>query len=210
VARLAATFERSAEMRAQDRSADAPVGIRVLVADDDAQVRSLFAALLQASNGVASVIEAGDGADAVELCRKEQVEVAVLDLNMPRLDGVEAVLRLRALQPSPRIALHSSDAELLRQRAADLGLPLFDKVDFERLREWVERQATGTCATGATGSGLVTPMAAKVDLCCPVCGYGIVCRTPPGRCPMCGGEAGWSERRSRTPRRATVDERFAG
>ena len=198
-------------MRAQDGSADAPVaGIRVLVADDDAQVRSLFATLLRAANGVASVIDAEDGADAVELCRKEHVDVAVLDLNMPRLDGVEAALRLRALQPSPRIALHSSDPELLRQRAADLGLPLFDKVDFERLRDWVERQATETCATGATGSRLVTPMADKVDLCCPVCGYGIVCRTPPGRCPMCGGEAGWSEPRGRTPRRATVDERLAG
>jgi hypothetical protein len=53
-------------------------------------------------------------------------------------------------------------------------------------------------------------MAAKVDLCCSVCGYGIVCRTPPGRCPMCGGEAGWSEPRGRTPRLATVDERLAG
>ncbi len=198
-------------MRVQDRSADAPVtGIRVLVADDDARVRSLFATLLRAANGVASVIEAADGAEAVELCRKEHVDVAVLDLNMPRLDGVEAALRLRALQPSPRIALHSSDAELLRQRAADLGLPLFDKVDVERLRDWVERRATETCATDGSGSGRVTPMAAKVDLCCPVCGYGVVCRTPPERCPMCGSEAGWSEPHGRTPRRATVDERLAG
>jgi CheY-like chemotaxis protein len=185
-------------------------GIRVLVADDDAQVRSLFATLLRAANGVASVIEAEDGAEAVELCRKEHVDVAVLDLNMPRLYGVEAAVRLSALQPSPRIALHSSDRELFRERAAGLGLPLFDKVDFERLREWVERQATETCATGVSGSGRVTPMAAKVDLCCPVCGYGIVCRTPPGRCRMCGGEAGWSEPRGRTPRRATVDERLPG
>jgi CheY-like chemotaxis protein len=185
-------------------------GIRVLVADDDAQVRSLFATLLRAANGVASVIEAEDGAEAVELCRKEHVDVAVLDLNMPRLGGVEAAVRLSALQPSPRIALHSSDPELLRERAAGLGLPLFDKVDFERLREWVGRQATETCAAGASGSGRVTAMAAKADLCCSVCGYGIVCRTPPGRCPMCGGEAGWSEPRGRTPRRATVDERLAG
>ncbi len=198
-------------MRIQEGSADEPLtGIRVLVADDDAHVRSLFATLLQAANGVASVIEAADGAEAVELCRKEHVDVAVLDLNMPRLDGVEAARRLRALQPSPRIALHSSDPELLRQRAAGLGLPLFDKVDVERLRDWVERQATETCATGGSRSGRVTPMAAKVDLCCPVCGYGIVCRTPPGRCPMCGGEAGWSEPRGRRVRRAAIPRRLAG
>ena len=116
-------------------------GVRLLVADDDARVRSLFATLLGAIPGVTSVIEADDGGEAVELARKHRVEVAVLDLNMPHLDGVAAALRLHELLPSLRIALHSSDPELLRQRAAGLELPLFDKADFDRLVTWVERQA---------------------------------------------------------------------
>jgi two-component system NarL family response regulator len=124
------------------RSAGAPTrGIRVLVVDDDDAVRSLFATLLREAAGVSSVLEAKDGAEAVELGRENQLQVAVLDLNMPRLDGVEAALKLRALQPSLQIALHSSDPELLRQRAAGLGMPLLDKVEFERLVDWVERQA---------------------------------------------------------------------
>ncbi len=59
---------------------------------------------------------------------------------MPRLDGLEAALRLRALQPSLRIALHSSDPYALRERARGLDMPLFDKLDADRLIDWVEEQ----------------------------------------------------------------------
>jgi CheY-like chemotaxis protein len=208
---LAAPFERSVEVHVQDGSAGAPVtGIRVLVADDDARVRSLLATLLQAMNGVASVVEAGDGAEAVELSRKEQVDVAILDLNMPRQDGVEAALWLRGMKPSPRIALRSSDPDLLRQRAAHLELPLFDKADVDRLRAWIERQATDVSAAGLGGSGQVAPVARTLDLCCSVCGYGIACRTPPKRCPMCGGGASWIEPPRRRAGRVAFDVLLAG
>lgn len=193
-----------------DAQADAAMtGIRVLVADDDARVRSLLATLLQATAGVASVIEAEDGAEAVQLGRGEQVDVAVLDLNMPGLDGVDAALALASLRPAPRIALHSSDPELLRQRAAGLHLPLFDKADFERLADWVERQAAEARAAGVRGRARVTPVAPKVDLFCSVCGYGIVCRTPPERCPMCG-DGRWSKSPGQTGRPAPLDKRLAG
>lgn len=168
----------------------------------------MLVTLLRAATGVALVLEAGDGVEAVRLGRQENVDVAVLDLNMPRMSGVEAALQLGALQPSPRIALHSSDPVLLRQHAAALELPLFDKIDFERLREWVELQATEAPTAG--GSGRVAPMARRLDLCCSECGYGVVCRTPPERCPMCGGKAGWNEPRGAMARRAALDERLAG
>ena len=129
-------------MPTRDLSAHVPAtGIRLLVADDDERVRSLFAELLGEAAGVASVIEATDGAEAVELARAHSPEVAVLDLKMPRLDGIDAALRLRALQPAMQIALHSSDPDVLRDRASGLGLPLFDKVDFERLLDWIGQAA---------------------------------------------------------------------
>jgi CheY-like chemotaxis protein len=181
-------------------------GVRVLVADDDPALRSLLAKLLGAAVGVTSVIEAADGAAALELARKHRVEVVVLDLNMPNLDGVEAALRLHELQPSLRILLHSSDPELLRQRAAGLELPLFDKADFDGLINWVERQANETSAT-QNEHAPVAPIARKVDLCCSTCGYGIVSRTPPARCPMCGGEATWTASLSWTSRAALRERR---
>jgi CheY-like chemotaxis protein len=174
-----------------DAPADGPEsGVRVLLADDDAGVRELFATLLRAAPGVGSVVEAKDGAEALALAHGRRFDVAVLDMNMPRLDGIEAARRLRALQPTMSIALHSSDVEQLRQRAADLGLPLFDKIDLDRLLAWVEQQAK---ASAAHGYEAVAALAPKRDLCCERCGYGIVSRLPPTRCPMCGGDTVWAE-----------------
>jgi CheY-like chemotaxis protein len=62
----------------------------VLVADDDPSVRALFGTLLRETEGVFLVLEADDGVKAVEAARDAGVDVAVLDLNMPRLDGVQA------------------------------------------------------------------------------------------------------------------------
>jgi DNA-binding NarL/FixJ family response regulator len=81
----------------------------VLVADDDDRARSLFAALLRQAEGVSSVLEVEDGAEAVRLVQEADVHLAVLDLNMPRVDGLEAASKIAALQPSMRVALHSSD-----------------------------------------------------------------------------------------------------
>jgi DNA-binding NarL/FixJ family response regulator len=197
-------------------TSDAPTngrgaGACLLVADDDPGVRTIFATLLRATAGVGAVVEAEDGAEAVELARRRRLDIAVLDMNMPRLDGIEAALRLRALQPSLQIALHSSDPELLRQRAAGLELPLFDKVDFDRLLAWVKRQAGKTSVASASASASASAaLEPKLDLCCSLCGYGIVSRLPPARCPMCGGAPIWAEPLGSTSRRGAVDERLAG
>lgn len=125
--------------------------IRVLVADDDETVRFLLTTVLRATEGIGSVVEAVDGPGAVEAGRRRRLDVAVLDLQMPRFDGAEAALRLRRLQPWLRIALDSGDRTRLHERGAGLGLPLFDKLQLKDLFAWVEEQAheiaAGTAAT---------------------------------------------------------------
>lgn len=180
-------------------------GMRLLLADDDAGVRAIFATLLRSAAGVDSVVEAADGIEALALAREYRLDVVVLDLNMTRLDGIEAALRLRSLQPTLPIALHSSDPEPLRQRVTSLELPLFDKTDFGRLLSWVEQQAR---AAVVDAEEVVTASAGKLDLCCDRCGYGIVSRFPPTRCPMCGGDTLWSEPPSWCSRRAALHERL--
>jgi len=131
-------------------------GLRLLLADDDAGVRRIIATLLRSAVAVRSVVEAEDGTEALALARERGFDVAVLDMNMPRLDGIEAARQLHALHPTLRIALHSSDIELLRQRAAGLELPLFDKMHVDRLLTWIEKQARSVARGRASAASLLT------------------------------------------------------
>jgi len=68
--------------------------IRVVVADDQAMVRAGLVALLDAADGIQVVGEAADGEQAVELARNVRPDVVLMDVRMPRLDGIEATRRL--------------------------------------------------------------------------------------------------------------------
>jgi len=81
------------------------VSIRVLVADDQALVRSGFRMILEAREDVEVVGEAEDGAEAVELARRLDPDVILMDVRMPKLDGVEATRRLSAAGARGRVVI---------------------------------------------------------------------------------------------------------
>jgi DNA-binding NarL/FixJ family response regulator len=68
--------------------------IRVLVADDQALVRTGFRMILDTEDGIDVVAQAADGVEAVELARRHVPDVVLMDVRMPRLDGIEAAARL--------------------------------------------------------------------------------------------------------------------
>ena len=70
--------------------------IRVLVADDQALVRGSFRLLVDTAPDLTSVGEAATGAEAVELARREQPDIVLMDIRMPGLDGIEATRQLTA------------------------------------------------------------------------------------------------------------------
>ena len=157
-------------------------GARLLIADDDESVREAYASLLRDFDGIASVLGAADGVEALKIGAAMPLDVAIVDLNMPRLDGVATAIRLAALLPTIAIALHSSDPAQLQWRARELDFALFDKVDFDGLAEWLVRELKRRLHAAAE----------QRDSKCLRCGYGIAVVPPPERCPICNMIGDWT------------------
>jgi DNA-binding NarL/FixJ family response regulator len=77
--------------------------IRAMIVDDDALVRLGLTDLLDGDDGIEVAGQAADGLQAVELARAHRVDVALVDVRMPRLDGIAATRRLRALPHPPKV-----------------------------------------------------------------------------------------------------------
>ena len=81
------------------------MSIRVLIADDQALVRAGFRKLLESAPDVEVVGEAADGRDAVEQARRLRPTLVLMDIRMPRLDGIEATRRLTADRDRTRVLI---------------------------------------------------------------------------------------------------------
>ncbi len=80
---------------------------RILLADDHALVRRGVRLILESEPDLTVVAEAGDGAEAVSLARTHEIDLAVLDVAMPRMTGLQAAREISRRSPAPRILLLS-------------------------------------------------------------------------------------------------------
>lgn len=96
--------------------------IRVLIADDESMVRVGVRAILETDAGIEVVAEAGDGREAVEAVLAHRPDVVLLDIRMPRMDGLEAAAELRRVAPEVgTVVLTTFDEEEYVARALEEG-----------------------------------------------------------------------------------------
>ncbi len=94
--------------------------MRVLLADDHGIVRRGLRSLLEEA-GHSVVAEAVDGLDAIRLCEEEQPDLVILDIGMPRLNGIEVAARTQKLERPPGViilSMHGDESYIIRALAA--------------------------------------------------------------------------------------------
>ena len=120
--------------------------IRVVLVDDQTLIRQGIRSLLELAGDVSIVADAGDGDEAVAVIQRERPDVVLLDLRMPRKDGVEVLRTLQALGTLPPTIVLTTfdddDALLDAVRAGAKGFLLKD-VSLERLTEAIREVAAG-------------------------------------------------------------------
>ena len=130
--------------------------IRVLVADDQAMVRAGFRMLLSREEDVEVVAEASNGLEAVDKAARFQPDVALMDIRMPELDGLEATRRILAADETARILILTTfDLDEYVYEALRAGASGFV------LKDDPPEQLLGAIRVVAAGDALLSPAITK-------------------------------------------------
>jgi two-component system, NarL family, response regulator NreC len=111
--------------------------LRVLLADDHGIVRRGLRSLLESQPGLVVVGEAADGLEALRLCTETTPDVLILDIAMPKMNGIDVAARVQKLDHPPRVivlSMHTDESYIIRALAAGArGYLLKDATDEDLL-----------------------------------------------------------------------------
>jgi DNA-binding NarL/FixJ family response regulator len=129
------------------------VSIRVLLADDERLVRAGFRMILKGEAGLEVIAEAADGLEAVKAVEELRPDVVLMDIRMPKLDGLEATRRILALrEPRPRVVvLTTFDLDAYVYEALRAGASGF------LLKDAPEEQLVAAIRIAADGGAMFSP-----------------------------------------------------
>jgi DNA-binding NarL/FixJ family response regulator len=119
--------------------------IRVLLVDDHAMLRQSLRGIIDACSYMEVVGEAGDGLEAIEAMPVLRPDVVVMDIDMPRMNGIEATKRIKAAFPSTAIiglSVHLAGNIIQQMRAAGICSYLTKESVVETLRQAIEEAAS--------------------------------------------------------------------
>src|SRR5882672_9796412 len=141
--------------------------LRVLVAEDQAIIRLDLRGVLE-KHGLIVCAEASNGEEAVELARSSHPDVALLDMRMPKLDGIEAARRMYAERPIPIVMLTAFSDRAVVEKAIAAGVFAYLVKPFKEtdlvpaLRAAVARHAELLTARRAVGEKPLRPVVISV------------------------------------------------
>jgi two-component system response regulator NreC len=120
--------------------------VRVLLADDHSIVRRGLKSLIETEPGLRVVAEAGDGLEALRLCAEHHPDIAIVDVGMPKLNGIEVAARAQKLERPPRVimlSMHADESYILRALAAGARAYLLKDATDEDLLPAIRSVAAG-------------------------------------------------------------------
>jgi DNA-binding NarL/FixJ family response regulator len=133
-----------------------PLIIRVLLADDHEMVRSGLRMVLESQPDIRVVAEAGDGLEAIDRAMEHEVDLAILDVSMPRATGLQAASELRRRRPEMRVLLLSThDNERYFFEALRAGASGYV------LKTAGNRELVEACRASVRGESFLYPSAAR-------------------------------------------------
>jgi len=120
--------------------------LRVLLADDHGIVRRGLRSLLESEPGLTIAAEAADGLEALRLCEEHQPDLLIIDIGMPKLNGIDVAARAQKLDRPPKaiiLSMHSDESYIIRALAAGARAYLLKDATDEDLLPAVRAVASG-------------------------------------------------------------------